>query len=231
MADLSNVTFQPQNPYALFSPDQWLNQYSLFSNKALPWPSSYVGDPTDAMGNPIAPPAQQAAPAAAPVTPGTTINSIPQQQLADLQAQVNQGIINSANATQSNNTGTFGNVNTGIANYPGAVDAIIGLSNYKQQANQDYAAGKPIGMPQQASAPAAAPAAPANGLTYPQVLALLANPGKVNTPGANVPASATSAQPSSGALQSFLANFRPATSGPGSGFQQAFGDTLKGLGY
>ena len=24
MGDLSNVTFQPQNPYALFSPDQWL---------------------------------------------------------------------------------------------------------------------------------------------------------------------------------------------------------------
>jgi hypothetical protein len=220
----------------LFSPDQWLNQYSLFSNKALPWPSSYVGDPTDAMGNPIAPP-KQAAPAAAPATPGTTINSIPQQQFADLQAQVNQQTINSANAMLDNGiaAGTAPGYSgrgaeTGIANYPGATDALIGLAKYQNQANQDYAAGKPIGMPQQA-APQAAPAAPATGLTYSQVLAMLANPGKVTTPGATVPASATSAQPSSGALQSFMQNFKPAQSGPGSGFQQDFSKTLKGLGY
>jgi hypothetical protein len=120
---------------------------------------------------------------------------------------------------------------TGIANYPGATDALIGLAKYQNQANQDYAAGKPIGMPQAAAPPPSAPAASANGLTYPQVLAMLANPGKVNTPGATVPASATSAQPSSGALQSFMQNFKPAQSGPGSGFQQDFSKTLKGLGY
>ena len=238
MADLSNVTFQPQNPDALFSPDQWLNQYSLFSNKALPWPSSYVGDPTDAMGNPIAPPAQQA-PAAAPSTPGTTINSMP-QQIADLQAQINQQTINNATGPVGvDGRGSMGvgadgrGAETGIANSPGAVDAIIGLNNYKQQANQAYAANPDfgLGMPQQASAPAVAPGGGASGLTYPQVLAMLANPGKVTTPGANVPASPTSAQPSSGALQSFMQNFKPAQSGPGSGFQQSFGNTLKGLGY
>jgi hypothetical protein len=242
MGDLSNVKFDPQNPDALFSPDQWSNQFSLFDNNALPWPSSYTGYPMDAMGNPINPQAgsgipdyaqwqaNQAAPAPA-ATPGTTINSVPASALADLQAQVNQGTINSANATQSNNTGTFGNVNTGIANSPGAVDAIIGLAKYKEQANQDYAAGKAIGMPQQASAPASVGGGPSNNLTYPQVLSLLANPGKVTTPGATVPASATSAQPSSGALQSFLSNWKPAQSGPSSGFQQDFSKTLKGMGY
>jgi hypothetical protein len=214
MADLSNVQFQPQNPNALFSPDQWTNAYSQFSGKALPWPSSYTGYPTDAMGNWITPQAdsgipdyaqwkanQAAAPAAAPSTPGTTINSNP--LLADLQAQVNQQTINSANATQSNNTGTFGNVNTGIANYPGAVDAIIGNAKYREQANQDYAAGKDIGMPQAQPSQQAAPAAASNSLTYPQVLALLANPGKVTTPGATVPAG-PSAQPGAGVNNAFL---------------------------
>ena len=101
MGDLSNVTYQPQNPYALFSPDQWSNQFSLFDNAALPWPSSYTGYPMDAMGNPITPQAgsgipdyaqwqaNQAAPAPS-TTPGTTINSVPASALDDLRAQVNQ---------------------------------------------------------------------------------------------------------------------------------------------
>jgi hypothetical protein len=58
----------------------------------------------------------------------------------------------------------------------------------------------------------------------------LANPGKVTTPGATVPASA-SAQPGPANLQSFLANWKPAQSGPGSGFQQNFATALKGMGY
>ena len=53
---VAKTQFQPQNPYALFSPDQWLNQFSTFNNAALPWPSSYSGMPTDAMGKPIQPP-------------------------------------------------------------------------------------------------------------------------------------------------------------------------------
>ena len=250
MADLSNVTFQPQNPNALFSPDQWSNQFSLFNSAALPWPSSYTGYPMDAMGNPITPQAgsgipdyaqwqaNQAAPAPPSATPGTTINSVPASALADLQEQVNQSTINNANAQLNNSiaAGTApGNsgrgAETGIANSPGAVDAIIGNAAYREQLNKDLAAGMPRGMPQQAAAPAPVGGATSNNLTYPQVLSLLASPGRVTTPGATVPASATSAQPSSGALQSFLANFRPATSGPGSGFQQSFGNTLKGMGY
>ena len=77
---------------------------------------------------------------------------------------------------------------------------------------------------------AAAPAPPAvndAGLTAQQYLSLLANPGKVTTPGATV---AQSAPPQSGSsvLQQFLAGFKPAQSGPGSGFQQGFAKALKG---
>ena len=50
---VAQTQFQPQNADALFSPDQWLNQFSNFNNAALPWPSSYAGAPTDAMGRPI----------------------------------------------------------------------------------------------------------------------------------------------------------------------------------
>ena len=62
MAD--TPTFQP-NPYANFDPSQWSNPYSKFYGKALPWPSSYAGMPTNAMGQPIQPP------------PGMTLNSSP----------------------------------------------------------------------------------------------------------------------------------------------------------
>ena len=62
MAD--TPTFSP-NPYANFDPSQWTNPYSQFSGKALPWPSSYAGMPTNALGQPIATP------------PGITLNSTP----------------------------------------------------------------------------------------------------------------------------------------------------------
>ena len=215
MADLSNVQFDPQNPYALFSPDQWSNQFSLFNDKPLPWPSSYAGYPTDAMGNPIGggPQQQTAAPAAGSSTPGMTINSTPQQgqmtpaaltqalgggpnaqgagqwygnylaaqaKLTPQQqyAQQQSRALN-ANAMLFNNQGyqgpgtTFGARNTPL-----------------EQQMQGYAMG--LGQPQQAAPQQASrPAAAApGGLTYPQVLALLANPGKVTTPGANVPGGA-----------------------------------------
>ena len=242
MADLSNVTFQPQNPNALFSPDQWSNQFSLFNSAALPWPSSYTGYPMDAMGNPITPQAGsgipdyaqwqagQAAPAPS-ATPGTTINSVPASALDDLRAQVNQGTINSANA-QLNNSIAAGTApgysgrgaETGIANYPGAVDAIIGNATYREQLNKDLAAGVPRGMPQQASAPASVGGGPSNNLTYPQVLSLLASPGKVTTPGATVPASATSTEPGAGVNNAFLGQ---AQGNPG--MNQNFLSTLAAL--
>ena len=80
----STPTFQP-NPYANFDPSQWTNPYSQFYGKALPWPSSYAGTPTNALGQPIAPPQgmtlnqtpqQPQAPAAAPGAPNAWQNTL-----------------------------------------------------------------------------------------------------------------------------------------------------------
>jgi hypothetical protein len=86
------------------------------------------------------------------------------------------------------------------------------------------------GGQQQAAAPAAAPTQQPGTVDYNSVLSMLANPGKVTTPGATVPATAPATANPAG-LQSFLANWRPAQSGPGSGFQQGFAGALKGMGY
>jgi hypothetical protein len=59
---------------------------------------------------------------------------------------------------------------------------------------------------------------------------LRANPGPVPVYGATVPQASPGYQPSSGVLQQFLANWKPQTSGVGSGFSQAFAKALKGSG-
>jgi hypothetical protein len=227
MADLSNVQFDPQNPDALFSQDQWSNQFSNFNNKAIPWPSSYVGWPTDAMGNPIGGgPSQQAqAPSASPAqsAPGTTINSTPAgasgtfdySKMGSAGAPL-QELMNNYQAAQAklspqqlyNQAQTKAmNANAILFNnqgYQGPGTTFGAVNRPLQQQMQGYAMG--MGQPQQATpqqAPPSAPAAP-GGLTYPQVLAMLANPGKVTTPGATVPASATSAQPAGGVNNAFL---------------------------
>jgi hypothetical protein len=51
-------------------PTQWSNPYSQYNNAPLPFPPSYAGVPTNAMGQPI--PGYQAPPQ------GTTLNSAPQ---------------------------------------------------------------------------------------------------------------------------------------------------------
>jgi hypothetical protein len=130
---------------------------------------------------------------------GTTINSNPAAPPAP------------APAADPRATGNF------MMNYPISGQSIP---------NPNMLGGRGGGQP--APAPAAPPAA-TGGPTYQQILTMLGNPGKVTTPGANVPIAASSGQPSPGALQAFLANWKPASSGPGSGFQQAFANTLKGL--
>ena len=82
----------------------------------------------------------------------------------------------------------------------------------------------------QAGAPQAG-AANSAGLTPQQYMQLRANPGAPGQYGATVPQSASSAQPGSGVLQSFLQNWKPATSGPGAGFQQGFNSAIRGMGY
>ena len=79
--------------------------------------------------------------------------------------------------------------------------------------------------PQAAAGGAAGPGQP----SYPQVLSMLANPGQVATPGATVPQAQSSTGVQPGVLQSFLANWKPQQSGPGSGFTQNFNTILRGV--
>ena len=202
---VAQTQFDPQNANALFSPDQWLNQFSNYNNAALPWPSSYVGTPTDAMGNPIKPP------------PGLTLNSSPAAPpQAPAAPQVPQ-FLQTAGGTISGGS-TARNMGVSDGNVPGGYVVNPAYAQQQQQA---------------AAAPQAAPqsAAPSPALnSWQNTMAMLANPGKVTTPGATVPAT-TSTQPGPGSLQAFLQSFKPAQSGPGSGFQKGFGNTLKGMGY
>lgn len=207
---MADVQFQPQNAYGLFSPDQWSNQFSLYNNQPMPWPSQYAGWPTDALGNPIRPPQ------------GTTINTSPIQQPAQTAPARPQpsGMTDQQAwllAQQTGGSGVQGS-GRGTTSPQGALDIYNQLM-------------KPMGpqRQQQAAAPAAA-AGPSNIMSSPDALSLLANPGRVTTQGAQ-PGVAAPNQPGGGVLQAFLANWNPAQSGPGAGFQQNFARTLRGFGY
>jgi hypothetical protein len=201
---VAQTQFDPQNANALFSPDQWLNQFSNFNNAALPWPSSYVGTPTDAMGKPIQPP------------PGMTLNSSPAAPpQAPTAPQVPQ-FLQTAGGTISGGS-TARNMGVSDGNVPGGY---VVNPAYAQQ--QQQAAAAPQAAPQAAPSPALN--------SWQNTMAMLANPGKVTTPGATVPAG-PSTQPGPGALQAFLQNYKPTQSGPGAGFQNSFAGTLKGMGY
>jgi hypothetical protein len=208
-------TFQ-SNPYASFDPSQWKNPYSRFFGKALPWPSSYAGTPTNALGQPIAAPPQ-----------GMTLNSTPAQpqQPAASSPDMSRGVYS-----------MYGGASPGLPMGQGVPLSQFAGGNYGSQ-NMNDAAGLASlmgldpsrlngfqGQQQQQAAPAAA--APNN---WQQTLSMLANPGHVTTPGATVPQAASSAQPGPGVLQSFLANWQPAQSGAGSGFTQNFNTILRGL--
>ena len=199
---MANVpTFAP-NDYANFSPDQWANPFSNFQNSALPFPSSYSGWPTDSMGNPIQAP------------PGMTLNSTPQAAAAPAAA---------APSGQTVGQGTLQALGMGgiPSQNQSAVLAMLGLSPSVQNSIIGQSTGQ-----QSAPATPAAPAANPSGLSSQQYLQLLAHPNPVQTPGATVPQSASSYQPNNSVLQQFLQNWQPAQSGPGSGFQQAFGKAL-----
>jgi hypothetical protein len=243
----STPTFTP-NPYANFDPSQWSNPYSQFYGQALPWPSSYAGTPTNALGQPIQPPQppqgltlnstpqQPQAPAAAPASNPFANVQIPQGQndaayqprgglsIAQWQAltpqqrsaasvplgQVAAGVA----ATPSDSFVASHNNPSGGSPGAGAMFQGLGATGFNQMQQQ---------QPQAPGAAAGAPNA------WQNTLSMLANPGHVTTPGATVPQaqSPTGVQP--GVLQSFLANWQPAQSGPGSGFTQNFNALLRGL--
>jgi hypothetical protein len=212
MADVP--TFQP-NPYANFDPSQWSNPYSQFYGKALPWPSSYAGMPTNALGQPIQPPpgmtlnSRPAAPAPAPAAPSS--NS---------QWAFNNALINSMER-QAADEGAAMQSGPGWAKPAWTGPTFADISNLRMANGPNPNATRAAAPP----APAAAPGQP----SYDQVLSMLANPGPVTTPGATVPQAASGAQPGPGVLQSFLANWKPASSGPGAGFTQNFNTILRGL--
>lgn len=204
-----------------------------------------VGWPTDALGNPIQVPkgvTLNTSPAAAPPPAAA-----PQQN--NNQAALNMLLTQSALANTPEGTPDAGGrgAYTGLGGTPFGVPLLNALQQQRAQANaargpvdpnQSAAswiqqmsgqslAGAPGAAPPAAAASAAPAAAGGGGLTYPQYLSLLANPGPVPTYGATVPQSPTAYQPGSGVLQNFLANWKPAQSGPSSAFQQAFAAALQ----
>jgi hypothetical protein len=195
-------TYMP-NPYGNFDPSQWSNPYSSFQNRAIPFPASYAGWPTDANGNPIQMP------------PGMTLNNTPAQP-APAPPAATQAPYSPPNNIMlgSSSGGGPGGIGAGSPNTIGANLPV--LNGF----------GPPSQLPQAAAPAPQAPAAGPGGLTAQQYLQLRANPGYIATPGATVPQSQTSYQPGSGVLQQFLANWNPAQSGPGSGFQQQFAKAL-----
>ena len=208
-------TFQ-SNPYGSFDASQWTNPYSKFYGKALPWPSSYAGSPTNALGQPIAAPQ------------GMTLNSTPAQPQQQQQQQAPAAWGASApGASQINPSGNALMLQNEWGGFPATGNYAKTPGGYLQSLMDNPVNG---GQQQQQGAGAAAAGAAAAPNNWQQTLGMLANPGHVTTPGATVPQAAPSAgQPSPGVLQNFLANWQPAQSGAGSGFQQNFSQILRGL--
>jgi hypothetical protein len=212
-------TFMP-NPYGNFDPSQWSNPYSLYNNQAFPWPPTYAGTPTDALGRPIAsyqPPQAPAAPAATPAS--TTLNSSPGLNGPD--PGMLNGMPDPRTAIMGMTPQQFQAANAAQNPDPASQAFVNAWFNVGgQQPMNPYI--PPFNPQPQQQAPAG-PAAPPNN--WQAALAALANPGKVTTPGATVPQAPTAG--SNGVLQQFLAGWQPAASGPGSGFQQGFARALR----
>lgn len=209
---MANVTLQT-NPYSLFDSSQWSNPYSNYNNQALPWGNSYAGVPYDSSGNPIQP------------TPGMTLNQSPAQPQAPAAAQAQSPAAALYQMmSQPSVLNPSGNAAVGMANWGGFLPAGSYNGNPSQYAQAAQAAAAPA---------ASTPTQTANnaGLTNAQYMALRANPGRVTTPGATVPQNTSGYGASSGGISSFLQNYKPATSGPSSQFQQGFYSALKQLGY
>src|SRR5580698_2767518 len=188
------------NP-TMFDPSQASNAYSNFNNAALPYPPTYntgAGGPVNAAtGQPIQSfqQWQQQNPA------GMSINATPATP-----AQAQAPAAPTPNAPGS----LFYGMNPGGS---GPGPAFGGLASAFQQG----------AAPQQAApqaAPQAQPSAPNN---WQAALNALANPGKVQTPGATVPM-VTGSQPAGGVNAAFLGQ-----AGAGQGMNQNFLSALRAI--
>jgi hypothetical protein len=212
MADIK--PFNP-SPYGVFDASQWSNPYSRYANQALPWPPQYVGMPTNAMGQPIQPP------------PGVSLSTPPPAPAPAPAPQGEPALMGNPAIRAGNQAVGLQALNSMIPMGGGAFKAGPGTPGMTAQ--------NPLGVwgQQPPAQQSAAPPASSGGqplMDYNTVLGMLANPGKVTTPGAQ-PGVPSPSQPGPGVLQQFLANWNPAQSGPGAGFQQSFASTLKQLGY
>lgn len=201
------------NPY-MFDPTQLSNVYSNYNNAALPWPPSYNGAPVNAAtGQPIQ--SFQNWQAANPG--GMNINATPAQPQAaapapaGLSPGVNPNAAGALGVDQSRGLlppGYYGNsvTNPDKGSFGGWTPA------YSGQPQQ-------LAQPQQQAAPQAS--APPNN--WQAAINALANPGKVQTMGANVPM-VTGYQPSGGVNQAFLQN-----AGGGAGMNQGFLSALRAI--
>ena len=216
------------NPW-MFDPSQKSNQFSLFNNQRLPYPPTYSGVPTDAMGNPIQSFVdwQKANPA------GTTINQTPAQpaQAAQPNAQwaFNNALLNSMGRAataqggpsqqMSDVIGMRAQNNAAYGMNPGGNPATGGVwGNYGGQGSG------PTGTPSAAQGQAGPP--PNN---WQAALNALANPGRVTTPGVPLSsisggAGGTAFQPAGGVNQAFLSQ-----AGAGQGMNANFLSALRAI--
>jgi len=209
------------------------NPYTSFPNQKLRFPG-YVGTPTDARGNPIAPPAG-----------GTTLNATAQTPAAAPAAQPHQLLTPVRGTGQVENT--FGHVEQadpyGIQGYTDPIDGSL-LPRAAGQLPQGMDAQTqamiigPLGMQHLKEAgisPAGqAPTSPVAsgdpssmmGGDLNSALGMLSQPGKPPMFGASVPEQSLAAQPS--VLDSFLAT-HGGGHGAGNYSNQGFFDTLNQL--
>jgi hypothetical protein len=197
MAD-TNTAMEQMMMSGFYSP----NKYSNFQNQRLPMPG-YVGAPTDALGRPIQPPPGMtlntpAPPAATPPPPAApAAPNYLAQQIEQAPGNPQQGSFGGGGGS-----GNGALLTQMLLNQPGPGAA---------------AAAQPAVAPQAA--------APQAGGSLDNALSLLANPGKVTTPGAT---GAPNRGPS--VLNAFLAA-NPGMGGQGAGNynNQPFFNTLNAL--
>jgi len=233
------------NP-TMFDPTQASNQFSNYNNAALPWPPSYntgAGGPVNAAtGQPIqsfqnwqqanpggmninATPAQPQASAAAPSNPFANVQ-IPQgqntavaQPFGGLGRQQWQALTPQQRLDAS---GPLGQYASGIAAMPS--DPFVASHNNPSGRGMMVNVGG-LGFNQMGGqgAPQAAPQANAPPNNWQAAINALANPGNVQTMGANVPM-VTGYQPSGGVNQAFLNQ-----AGAGQGMNQGFLSALRAI--
>jgi hypothetical protein len=166
--------------------------------------------PTDAMGNPIQPP------------PGMTLNTPPAAAPAAAPAQPDMMAMRNAALTSQPGAALAYGANFAPQGSPPGIQQMYGQNFAAFTPKQDWSGAGGAGAP---AAQTPAPAPPDN--SYQNALDLLSNPGKVTTPGANVPATQPiSNQPS--VLDQFLAN-QKGGQGAGNYSNQGFFDTLNRL--